>query len=205
MWDALVNFLSKINFIEGFTAIVMTFLIFFLGWLPNYDHLPFGENNHYFVGVTLFAGCILLIRLVKFIYRKRSEKSFADSQKNANFEQALRFYQELIDSLNATNLEFVVGRLNDKNEVFYTFKVTQNDHFFNSEYVRRFECIDQSVIKKHRDRGYVHVNGLDVRVVIGYQLEEELYNILMYSYEKYGKISVSGREKSLLKIKQKDQ
>lgn len=200
----ILDFLSKLNLIKLISSFVVTMILFWINYIPNYVNLPFKDFNVYFMFTAILFAVFLLIvfieNIIKMIRTHINESDLIEQRNNEAFD---RLYAQM-DSLASDGIQFVVQQLNNGNQTFYFFGYINFDNFFNSNMIYRFTCIDESVKNKLLKEGNYYPNGIDFQEVYGYQLKKELYSMLVYTYKKTGKISNSNREKDLIKINGKD-
>lgn len=179
-----------------FTTIISVVLAI-LGVVLFPDVLNLKEQvGQFFYGLLLFCICFLAVSLIKYIYLNIKHASYqkkSDKQHYRELEaEQLEVLWGYVDSLSPLDKKYLFDFLKNKNkpikvgiQLFTVGLLSDNRVVVSTDKV----ISSESVINTDIDVKYTYNNHGKFKSYKLIKLREDFYNLLKYSYDKYGKIS----------------
>lgn len=199
--DCLKLFLEK-YFILSVTAIVLTFITFLA--VPS-DLFIIKKLGNTMFSVFSFCSWFLILELFKFIFKsivqffnvKRKQRYLRKSRK----EETLKVNKELlerlwteVDSMSPRDYELLMSFITNGNQPYVTASIFCGSCLLNSEWVHKSLCKEEERVsipgRTSSNSNEIPLERYaDVQAKYQYILKDEVYQILKYSQDKYGRIS----------------
>lgn len=197
LFDLLKIVLEK-YLISTVGAVTSAFIIYYITPSNNKLLVKFTET-----GYKVFLGCIcfLIIEFARWLVQKIQHhnylKGVKEQDKQRKAEECRRNLEELwedVDQFSRSDYQLLLRFVKNGNEPYYSSDTYIRSFLLNSNWVHKSESrpTEKVLIKSNRDSSpkafpipvYETISG-----EYQYVLRKEIYQMLKYSYENYGKIS----------------
>lgn len=195
--DLLKVFLEK-YLIPTVVAVVFSFITYYLTPANNKLLVKFTVGGY---AVFLFCIWFLIIELVIWLVQKiqyhNYSKDIEEQSKQREAEEWKRNLEMLwteVDQFSPNDYKLLLRFIKNRNEPYYSSDTYMGFSLLNSEWVHKSESrpAKQVLIKPNRGSSSKAILLPAYETIPGkyqYVLRDDIYQILKYSYENYGKIS----------------
>ena len=202
-WESMIKELvSAINltlekrYLSTLTAIVLSYVVFLL--VPE-DFWIFHKLGHNVFLVFVFCLCLLVLESIRIVYLKlwnwfllhRYERRLKDNKEIEDkkyIDQMLENIWNQVDSFNYRDYQLLKKFVTNGNEPYIQQGRACGNCLLNSDWVNRRLLPPRDKLETVRMNGEI----VELRSISGayeYKLNDGYYNLLKYSWDKYGRIS----------------
>lgn len=201
--DILAIFVEK-YLIQTVLTVIMAFLTYYKVPSDNPMLIKFST-----IGFSVFVFCVwfIIIEIIKIIWnsirRKSSEihrDAYYSKENQAKTEKVLEMFWNRIDAMDPRDYRLLIEFIKNGNKPHYEAGFICGESLLTSDWVYRnqLDLSEKVIIDTEMNvsdgKGGFHIKPTTFIAKYQYKLKDDIYHILKYSYEKYGRISHFERE-----------